>query len=263
MNRRISVLMTVYNDSDRYLKDSINSVLNQSYSEFEFVIVNDGSTDNTNNVITSFEERDSRIKYVNRKENRGRVYSLNEGLKECTGDLIFINDADDISQKYRIEESLHYYETTVKNKKKFGVLGTAFSSFQSKQNIKKNHFIMYGSFLKKTLPMWRLLIGMPFPHSSFMYSKSALLNCGGFAKEVTAGIDYLTLLKIANEYDIYGINNLLVERIVDGNNFFMQERINKLNQKNTDVILEWCRNNISYFKIKYLPKKIHKKIRKR
>lgn len=249
---KVNVLMTVYNDGNRFLKKSIQSILDQSYENIELIIVNDGSTDSTDEIIQSYLQQDERIIYINRKVNRGRVYSLNEGLKYCMYDLVFINDADDISYPRRIEEGLDLYNRLGKDKKNFGLLGSGYVSNDLKHSVKTVYKLKTWG-IKNQIPMWRLLISMPYPHSSVMYNRNALMEVSGFSKEVTAGIDYLTLLKIANKFKVYGINEVLIERIIDGNNFFMQKNINNLTKKNTEIINLWLKENVKYLKLKKLP----------
>lgn len=256
MRKKVSILMTTYNDGGRFLNKSILGILNQTYSNFEFVIVNDGSLDNTSRVVQDFAKNDKRIKFLDRLENKGRRYSLNEGLALCVGDFVFINDADDISNKYRIESCIKFYEE-VKNKKRFGLVGTAFLLNDISKGISKIHYLKTGLIQKSKIPMWRIFLDMPFPHSSVMYSKNALIEVGGFSTEVTSCIDYFTLTKIAKDYDIYGINKPLVERIIDGNNFFMQSNISKDYEKNINIINKWQNDNIRFKAIYRIPKIIH------
>lgn len=102
---KISVLMSVYNGSD-YLKESIESILNQTFSDFEFIIINDFSTDNTGEILTEYAERDCRIKLFNNEENIGLTKSLNKGLKLAGGKYIARQDADDISLPQRFEKQV-------------------------------------------------------------------------------------------------------------------------------------------------------------
>lgn len=102
----ISVVMPVYN-AELYLHEAITSILNQSYLNFEFLIINDGSIDGSENVIKSYE--DPRIVYIKNTENRGLVYSLNKGIKCSKGKFIARMDADDISDKERLKIQLHFY----------------------------------------------------------------------------------------------------------------------------------------------------------
>ena len=101
----ISVIMPAYN-AEKYIADAIESILHQTYIDFEFIIVNDGSTDKTAEVIRSY--KDKRIIFIDRDENKGLVYSLNEGIRHAKGDFIARMDADDISVANRLELQLNY-----------------------------------------------------------------------------------------------------------------------------------------------------------
>lgn len=79
----ISVLMAVYN-CEKYLREAIDSILNQTWSDFEFVIVDDGSTDNSLQILKEY--HDVRIKLITYGENRGVSYATNLGLRQCTAD---------------------------------------------------------------------------------------------------------------------------------------------------------------------------------
>ncbi|MGP1719096.1 glycosyltransferase [Shewanella frigidimarina] len=101
----VSVVMSVYNSQD-YLRESIESVLNQSYENFEFIIINDGSTDLSESII--FEYDDSRIVYSSNIKNKGLIYSLNKGVSLAKGKYIARFDSDDICMKYRLECQLNF-----------------------------------------------------------------------------------------------------------------------------------------------------------
>ena len=96
----ISVLITVYN-CEQYLKRAVDSILNQTWSDFEIIIVDDGSTDNSLQIIKGYD--DARIKIIAVKENRGVAYARNIGMKQCRSDYIALMDADDISLPNRLE----------------------------------------------------------------------------------------------------------------------------------------------------------------
>ena len=101
----VSVIMPVYN-GEKYIRESMDSVINQTHKDFEFIIINDCSSDNTENIIKSY--NDNRIKYVKNKKNLGVALSLNKGLNLATGKYIARMDADDISLPYRFEEQIKY-----------------------------------------------------------------------------------------------------------------------------------------------------------
>ena len=100
---KITVIMPVYN-AEKYLRESIVSILEQTFYDFEFLIFNDGSTDKSLEVIQSFS--DSRIKVLDNGQNYGLVYQLNQGLQLARGEYLARMDADDISDPTRFEKQV-------------------------------------------------------------------------------------------------------------------------------------------------------------
>lgn len=105
----ISVLMCVYN-GEKYLSQSIDSILGQSFSDIEFVLVNDGSRDGSNEILSAYAQKDSRIILVNNRENVGIAASVTNGLQYCTGKYIARMDQDDISLPERFKVQHQYLE---------------------------------------------------------------------------------------------------------------------------------------------------------
>ncbi len=103
----ISVVMPVYN-GEQYLKEAIDSILNQTFTDFEFIIINDGSTDRTEDIILSY--ADERIRYVKNGVNLQIVKSLNKGIELAKGQYIARMDADDISLQIRLEEQVRFMQ---------------------------------------------------------------------------------------------------------------------------------------------------------
>lgn len=114
---KISVVMPVYN-SEKYLREAIDSILNQTFTDFEFLIFNDGSSDGSAKVIKDY--KDTRIVFFDRKENLGYLVHLNEGIKIAKGEYIARMDSDDISFPRRFEKQLDFMEKNLD----FGVCGT-------------------------------------------------------------------------------------------------------------------------------------------
>ncbi|HEY9660554.1 MAG TPA: glycosyltransferase, partial [Allocoleopsis sp.] len=102
---QISVLMAVYNGS-RYVAEAIESILNQTFTDFEFLIIEDGSTDNTVQILQDYANRDPRIKLIQNEQNIGLTKSLNKGLKLAQGKYIARQDADDVSLPHRFEQQI-------------------------------------------------------------------------------------------------------------------------------------------------------------
>jgi glycosyltransferase involved in cell wall biosynthesis len=100
----LTVLMTVYN-GEKYLAEAIASILNQTYTNFEFLIIDDGSTDKSKTIIKAYASDDKRIRYI-RTNHRGRIEALNLGLKEAVHDWIALQDCDDVSLPYRLQKQI-------------------------------------------------------------------------------------------------------------------------------------------------------------
>ena len=135
-----SVVMSVYN-GEEYLKEAIDSILQQSYVNFEFIIIDDASTDNSHEIIQSY--NDSRIIIIKNNENLFLARSLNKGIKIAKGDYIVRMDADDISMPNRLEKQVEYME----GNPNIGISGTCSEiiGFGSGNGIysQENHIIKY------------------------------------------------------------------------------------------------------------------------
>ena len=107
--KTISVIMSVYNDENN-VANAIQSILDQTFDDFEFLIIDDCSTDNTYEEMTKF-LNDSRVKLYVNEENIGLTKSLNKLIEESNGKYIFRQDSDDISFNYRFDEQIKILET--------------------------------------------------------------------------------------------------------------------------------------------------------
>tara|TARA_B100001287_G_scaffold72444_1_gene60079 strand:- start:11039 stop:12055 length:1017 start_codon:yes stop_codon:yes gene_type:complete len=139
-NPLCSVVMSVYNGSE-FLSDAIESILQQTYKNFEFIIINDASTDNSLEIIKSY--NDHRIVLIENKKNIFLAASLNKGIKASQGKYIIRMDADDISMPNRISKQVQYME----NNPDIGICGTCseiigFNPGYSKYSA-ENHIIKY------------------------------------------------------------------------------------------------------------------------
>lgn len=103
----ISVIMPVYN-SQTYLHESISSILSQTFEDFEFIIINDGSVDDSVDIISKFQ--DDRIRLINNKTNKGNYWARNIGFDKAEGKYYCIMDSDDISISNRLEVQFDYME---------------------------------------------------------------------------------------------------------------------------------------------------------
>lgn len=118
----VSVLMPVYN-GETFLREAVDSILAQTFRDFEFLVVNDGSTDGTEQIIRSY--ADPRIRLVHNETNLGLIAGLNKGIGLCRGRYIARMDADDISVPERLEKQVFFMESHPD----VGICGTWYDSF--------------------------------------------------------------------------------------------------------------------------------------
>jgi glycosyltransferase involved in cell wall biosynthesis len=157
--------MSVFN-AEKYIEESIQSVLNQTYNNFEFIIINDGSKDNSLKIIKKFLSKDDRIILIDR-ENKGLVASLNEGILKSNGNFIARMDADDVCLPNRFEEQLNF----MNNNSDVGVCGSWIELFGDDFKTKIWKLPCNDERLKA-----ELLFSSCFAHPSVMIRKNVLLD---------------------------------------------------------------------------------------
>ena len=118
---RVSVIMGVYNcKNPQLLKKSVDSIIKQTFTDWEFIICNDGSTDDTLQLLNEVAQSDSRIKVISYQQGRGLAYALNRCIKASTGEYIARQDHDDISEPTRFQAKVRFI-----GYRKFGMLPKA------------------------------------------------------------------------------------------------------------------------------------------
>ena len=130
---RISVLMPAYN-VEKYIGEAIESILTQTFKDFEFIIINDGSTDKTPLIIEEYAKKDKRIKFINNKKNKGFIATLNECLDLSQCEYVAKMDSDDISKPNRFEKQINFLDTHPD----YGMVGCALQAFQEDNFIRIN-----------------------------------------------------------------------------------------------------------------------------
>ncbi len=193
-NIYLSIVLSTYNE-EKYIAKSIQSILDQSYPYFEFIIVNDGSTDNTLHIIKSFV--DSRIVIID-KPNTGLPDSLNEGIKAAKYDWIARMDGDDIAAPNRFETQVQYIDDSV------GVIGGQFKTID--ENDKLSITSISSKPLKYSTCKWWLLLGMsPLAHPTVLIRKSCLLEHGGYDANFRAAQDMELWSRLSPDVKIINI----------------------------------------------------------
>lgn len=160
---KVSIVMSVYN-GEEFLEDSILSVLNQTYKNFEFIVVNDCSSDGSLKILEEFKNKDPRIKIINNEKNIGLTRSLNKGILTSEGEYISRLDAGDISLPERLEKQIHFLD----NNKDIGLIGTWTYIINTEgKTIGEIKYPIEDKKIKKDLIKYNT-----FVHSSIMFRKN-------------------------------------------------------------------------------------------
>ena len=185
----VSVVMPVYNN-ERFVAEAIESVLNQTLSDFDFLIIDDASTDRTSFIINEYAGKDGRIRIIHNGENLGFTKSLNTGLKETGGEYIARMDGDDICAPHRLQKQVAYMRG---HPECDFLAATAVIISEKGTSIKKTKVECRSEDTKSHL----LNFGSPFVHSSIMMRKKAIDKLGGYNEQWPTKQDYELWLRAA------------------------------------------------------------------
>jgi len=193
--------MAVHN-GERYVRETINSILNQTYKDFEFLIIDDGSTDNTSHIISSYD--DNRIKLTKNPLTLGLTKSLNIGMEQSVGEYIARIDADDIAIENRLEIQLEYLE---KNKDITCVGGSSEIIDVDGKIVGIKKSITDGELLK-----FHMMIKNQISHPTTMFRKSEIVQIGGYNENFVYAQDYELWCRLLERgFNISSIDNILIK----------------------------------------------------
>jgi len=206
-NPKISVLMTVFN-GERFIREAIESILNQTFRDFEFIIVDNASTDKTLEIISSY--RDPRIVLIKNSENLGQTKALNKGILSSKGEYIARMDADDVAYPDR----LNLQHGFISKDKSLAVVGSwheeinedgiKLRMFKTPSNPSEIRMYLIGS---------GALTYYCVSHPTVLIRKKALDKVGLYNEKYILQ-DYELWLRVAREYKIANINKALLKRRV-------------------------------------------------
>ena len=187
---RVSVLMPVYN-GERYLREAIEGILNQTFTDFEFIIIDDGSTDGTAAILDSYS--DSRIQVIH-LPHRGLTKSLQFGLQTARGEFFARQDADDISLPTRLERQVNFLQ----DHPEVAVVG-----IDMRQIDQDGNFLKWMRLPRDDRAIRSHLVKVsPFGHGSIMARRACLLAVGGYRSEFALTQDRDLWLRVAECYQM-------------------------------------------------------------
>ncbi|MDP2951457.1 MAG: glycosyltransferase family 2 protein [bacterium] len=201
-NPKVSVIMATCN-GERFLRLAVESILNQTFKEFEFLIINDRSTDGTLQILKEFALKDKRIKVITNQENLGLTKSLNQALKEAKGKYIARMDDDDIAKLTRLEKQFEFMEA----RPDFALIGCLADVINEEGKVvdEKKLALDYKALKKK------LLFNNQLVHSSWFLQSSILKEVGNYNEAFKKAQDYELLLRIAAKHPVCNLPEKLMQ----------------------------------------------------
>jgi glycosyltransferase involved in cell wall biosynthesis len=195
---KITVLMPVYN-GEKYLAQAIDSMLAQTFHEFEFLIINDGSTDKSEEIILSY--KDLRIRYIKNEQNLKLIATLNKGIDLAKGKYIVRMDADDISLPERLEKQFSFMEKNLQ----VAICGSWFQSFGI-----NNSMVKYVGAHEEI--MFRMLYQCHLCHPSLIWRRSAITSFEHMFDPLFAHAeDYDFFVRVGQRFGLANLQEVLVK----------------------------------------------------
>ncbi len=207
----ISVLMGVYNEEE-FLEEAIESILAQTFEDFEFLIVDDDSIDRSSEIVDSYD--DDRIKLIRNETNQGLTVSLNRALDQATGKYIARQDADDVSEPHRFERQVSFLECH----DDVALVGTGAYLIDGDGNVVDKRIGYCNPKFEDFLEKSHLV------HGSILARRSVLEELGGYDEFFRYGQDYDLWLRLSKRYEVANIPDPLYRhRIHDEGVYFSRK----------------------------------------
>jgi glycosyltransferase involved in cell wall biosynthesis len=214
MPPEISVILPVYN-GQQFIRSSIESILNQTFGNFELIIINDGSTDQTAELLKIF--NDPRLTIIDNVINQGLIYSLNIGLQNTRGDFIARMDADDISEPLRFQKQYEF----LKQNPKVGIVGSQVRFFDcelKKEIFFKDYPQSHGEIA------WGMIFNCCIAHPSIMAKKEVFENNGSYMQGWDTVEDYELWTRLIPTTQFANLNEPLLNYRVHNQSISRQKK---------------------------------------
>ncbi|RLG07017.1 MAG: glycosyl transferase [Thaumarchaeota archaeon] len=195
--------MPVYNE-EASIKKAIKTVIDQTYKKFELIVIDDGSTDGTSNIVKTLQKLDERIIYLRNEENRGTTYSLNRGLRKASGEYIARIDGDDWYHPRKLELQVKFLE----RRSEYGIVGTFYILVDESGHAVKVRLPVTHSEIMK-----RMAYRNAFAHSSIMVRRSVLDMVGYYDERYEYAQDYDLYFRILEVSKGYNLPSYLLYRM--------------------------------------------------
>ena len=187
---KVSILMASHNGA-RFIRQSLDSILNQTFSDFELIVINDASTDDTARILEEYVNKDLRVHVYSNEENKGLTTSLNIALKYISQDSLYIcrMDDDDICEQKRLEKQIDFLD----NHREIGVVGSNAVIIDDENNIVGQRCVpTEDEQIRKVLPRYN-----PIIHPAVMIRREVLERVGGYNERFRTSQDYELWFRLA------------------------------------------------------------------
>ena len=255
----ISVILSVYN-CDQYVAESINSILNQSFKDFELIIIDDASTDASSEICQFFASTDPRIKFIRNKINLGGCETLNVALKYARGKYIARQDNDDWSYPYRLQKQFEFMESNPQ----VGILGGNMELINEfGQSIGHRNYHQTDGEIRKHIFRYS-----PFSHPLTIFRKLAMIEYGYYNKKYAPADDYELYFRIGQGYKFANLPitllkyRILPNSLTNSRTLKMERstiRVRELYLKSSfyfPTLWDWTYNQLHKVSIYIIPSKV-------
>ena len=208
----ISIVMSVFN-GQAFLSEAIESILGQTFRDFEFVVIDDGSTDKTSEIISAYASRDARMRIVCHK-NKGRAESLNIGIGLAKGKYIARMDADDVATPHRLQDQ----DDFMQHHPEVGLLGGAVELINTRGQV----FKTVRPPLQDSEIRSAMLHCNPIFHPSVIMRKEVVLAAGGYRKALLDADDYDLFLRIGEQSRFANLGKTVLQYRIHANQVSVQ-----------------------------------------
>jgi glycosyltransferase involved in cell wall biosynthesis len=216
----VTVLMCVYNGS-QYLREAVESILSQTWEDFEVLIVDDGSTEPVRDLIESF--RDSRIRFV-RQGNMGLTRALNRGVALARGAYIARMDADDVSDPERLEFQLNEF----RDRCTLDLVGAFVRIIDDRGHLLESKELITDPIYR----LWRLQFHNVYVHGSIVLRRRAILEAGSYDRSFTCAQDYDLWTRISGSLNTSIVPRFLYSHRVRADGGQVSVRTSELQMEN-------------------------------
>lgn len=198
---KVSIIMCVYN-GEKYLREAVDSILGQTFTDFQFIVVDDGSTDTTGEILLEYSIADLRVVFAQNEENIGLTRSLNKGLRMATGQYIGRQDADDISMPERIARQVGFLDAHPE----VGLVGVQAYVIDEKNRVMRRLAVPVGDLDIR----WRMLFSNSFVHGGVMFRSSLLHEVGYYDERILYAQDYDYWVRVSEKCMVANLTQTLV-----------------------------------------------------